>query len=154
MKLLIIPILVASACTGLWLLLRLFLGQYLSGDEGAMTSGTIAFFGIVYGIFATLLLVTVWNQWNAVEDAVNTKDRKEFDRMAEKRIPPTVKVLLFALSVLPVAAFFLTSFQHGPTGAFSIFGPSLIVAGVWAVIMDLDDPFEGVWNVEVPEEWR
>lgn len=154
MKLIGKPLGIALVCTALWLVLRLWLGTYLSGDEGVMAGATIAFLAIAYALFAGFLFVTVWGQWNAVEDAVRTKNLEKFTELKDKRIPPTVKFLLVIFSALLVGAFFLLSFQHLLTGSFAIFSVSLVVSLYWAVIMDLDDPFNGIWNVEVPSDWK
>lgn len=157
MKLFVRPLLIALIATSLWLSLRYGVGQYLNDDEGVLVSGTIAFLAVVYALLTGLTLVTVWGQWNTVQDALHKKDREAFDTMKTKRIPGTLKALLFLFSSLLLGAFWLVSFTHAVAGGYTIFAVSIVLAVAWEVIMDLDDPFEGVWNIdpkEIPEEWK
>ena len=152
MKLLIKPLVLSVVLAGLWILFR-FLGldNYIQGDEGTIASGTVAFLAVAYALFAGFLFVTVWSQWVAIEEAIRDMDLKKFNLHKDKRLPGTVKTLLLMFSILLVVAFFLLSFRHLLTGGFSIFVATLVVSTYWRVILDLDDPFTGIWNVNVPE---
>ena len=156
MKLLIKPLVISLVSTGLWFLLRfLGLGDFIQGDEGgAMPSGTIAFLGVIYALLAAFTTANVWSQWVAVEEAVKTGDRQKFLQNKDKRIPGTLKSLLLMFSVFLVIGFYLLYFKNPLPGGFSIFAATMAVSAVWAVIMDLDDPFTGAWNVQIPREWR
>ncbi len=139
----------------LWFMLRsLDLGKFIRGDEGVMSSGTIAFLCMVYALLAAFVTATVWSQWVAIEEAVKMKNYEKFMQDKDRRIPNTLKFLLSMFSVFVVAAFFFLYFQNGLSGGFSIFAVTMAVLTVWTVIMDLDDPFTGVWNVKVPEDWK
>jgi len=155
MKIFLKPLVLSVLGTGLWILLRTWgLDEYLQGDEGAIASGLVAFLAVAYALFAAFLFATVWSQWVAVEEAVRVKDRQKFDLHKDKRIPRTAKALLLLFSFFLVGAFYLLSFRHLATGGFSIFAVIMVIITYWQVILDLDDPFTGIWNVEVPKEWR
>ena len=109
---------------------------------------------VIYALLAAFTTANVWSQWVAVEEAVKTGDRQKFVQNKDKRIPETLKLLLLMFSVFLVVGFFLLYFKNPLPGGFSIFAVTMAVSAVWTVIMDLDDPFTGVWNVQIPEEWR
>ena len=155
MRFLIKPLVLSSVSTGLWFFLRLLgLGDLIQGDEGGMSSGTIAFVGVIYALLAAFTTANVWSQWVAVEEAVKTGNHEKFLQNKDKRIPGTLKALLLMFSIFLVVGFFLLYFKNPLPGGFSIFAVTMAVSAVWAVIMDLDDPFTGTWNVQIPEEWE
>ena len=156
MKLLTKPLVLSLASTGLWFLLRFIgLGDFIQGDEGgAMPSGTIAFLGVIYALLAAFTTANVWSQWVVVEEAVKTGDHQKFILNKDKRMPGTLKLLLLMFSIFLVVGFYLLYFKNPLPGGFSIFAVTMAVSAVWVVIMDLDDPFSGIWNVQVPEKWR
>jgi hypothetical protein len=62
-------------------------------------------------------------------------------------------MLLLIFSLLLLGAFFFMHFKSLLNGVYTIFAISLGLALNWNVIMDLDDPFTGLWNVEIPNDW-
>ncbi len=154
MQLIFKPLVLSLVSTGLWFLIRfLGLGHFIQGDETALSGGTIAFLGVIYALLAAFTTANVWSQWVAIEEAVKTKDHQKFLQSKDKRIPGTLKLLLLMLSVFLVVGFYLLYFRNPLPGGFSIFAVTMAVSAVWVVIMDLDDPLTGIWNVEVPREW-
>ena len=156
MKILIKPISLALVISAIWLAIRLSVGfnQNVKLDEGVMVSGTIASLAIFYALLAAFAFATAWQQWVAVEEAVKTKDQQAFLKHKDKRMPRTVKALILLFSVLLIGAFFLISFKNILNGLYSIFSITLALSIYWVVIMDLDDPFDGDWNIQVPKEWQ
>lgn len=169
MKLFIRPIVLSVLSTGIWIVLKILgLDQYIEGDEGAMASGTIAFLGIIYALLTAFTTATVWSQWLAVKKAVETykaakkagdetamaQAHQKFILNKDKRIPGTLKLILLMFSIFAVLGFYLLYFRNPLPGGFAIFTATMAASGLWGLIMDLDDPFTGVWNVEVPEEWK
>jgi hypothetical protein len=124
------------------------------GDTDLMTSGTITTLGIFYALAAAFILSTVWEQFLHVQDAVRMRDKHQFLKHKDKRIPLPIKVLLFLFSAMLLGAVVILPFHSVVNGIYSVFTVSLAIAINWGVIMDLDDPFEGIWNVEIPKEWK
>lgn len=139
-----------------YFLIKSWLDPLISGDEGAMSSGTIAFLGIAYSILAGFLFVNVWQQWNLVNEACTpgALDKKKFDENKNKRIPETVKSLWLIFSVIMIASFFCLYFKNALPAMLTIFAVTFVINVYWEVVLDLDDPFTGVWKVTVPGEWK
>lgn len=156
MRLIIKPLIVAAIVSILWFVRYGLFGSNdaIKADEAVLVSGTIPILAIFYALLAAFTFATVWQQWVAVEEAVKTRNKKEFLKHKDKRMPATIKLLLSLFSVLLVAAFFIISFKSLLTGLYSIFAVTLALSIYWSVIMDLDDPFSGVWNVRLPKEWE
>ncbi len=159
LRILIKPLIFSVVVVLIWYFINYLFGSsfFLSNlklDEGIMASGTIAILGIFYALLTAFVFTTVWQQWVAIEESIKTKNKEEFIKHKDKRIPFTVKLLVFLFSVFLILAFFLISFKNIITGVFSIFVISFILFIYWQVILDLDDPFTGIWNVNVPKEWQ
>lgn len=149
------PILVAFGVTIFWLFLKLFkILPKTDLDQTLMTSGTISVLGIFYALVAAFVLSTVWRQFIAVEEAIKLKNKTEFVKHKDKRIPLPIKALLFFSSFLVMGSFFTLNFGHNLTGMYTMLSVSLSLALNWAVVMDLDHPFEGIWNLEIPKGWE
>jgi len=154
LRLLLWPFVLSFLNTGVWVGLRyLGISSLISGDEGVMVSGTNALGIVLYALLAGFITVTVWNQWEAVHDAVKSKDREKFKLYKNKRLPKPLKMLLALYSLYIAGGFHLTLYRNLLDGVYTAFGIALLLSTVWAVVMDLDDPFTGFWNVKVPKEW-
>jgi hypothetical protein len=153
---LIKPFVISVIVSVLWVLIYNYIGfnSNLKLDEGIMASGTIALLGVFYALLTAFVFATVWQQWVSIEDAIKTRNKEEFIKHKDKRVPFTVKLLIVIFSFFLIVAFFLISFKNLILGVFSIFVITFILSMYWQVITDLDDPFTGIWNVEVPKEWE
>jgi hypothetical protein len=149
------PIIVALSVTVIWYFLYSFgiLPQKVF-DASVMSSGTTTVLGIFYALVAAFVLSTVWRQFISVEEAIKLRNKKEFIKHKDKRIPLPIKFLLVVFSLLLLGAFFVMHFESKINGIYSIFAITLGLTLNWSVIMDLDDPFSGVWNVDMPPSWR
>jgi|GEM_PF-4058646 hypothetical protein len=150
------PVITAVILGLVWLFIRLVL-KFIPNtrpDTEIMTTGTISVLGIFYALVAAFVISTVWRQFVQVQEAVKMDNEQAFIKHKDKRIPLPIKLLLLTFSGLLIGAFFFISFHTVVVGFYSVMAIGLGLALNWAVIMDLDDPFEGIWNVHVPEKWH
>ncbi|MDD5178287.1 MAG: hypothetical protein PHT54_03345 [Candidatus Nanoarchaeia archaeon] len=149
------PILIAITLAGLWYLLKLngFIFN-TDFDTEILSSGTISSLGIFYTLVYAFVLATVWNQFLEVEESIKVKDKESFIRHKDKRIPLPIKLLLFVFSILILGAFFISPFKNSIIGFYSVFAVALGLSMNWSVIVELDHPFEGIWNLRIPCEWK
>jgi hypothetical protein len=155
LKFFIQPLAVAIIITIIWYFMftnNLFPKR--DADVGVMSSGTISVLGILYALVAAFVLTTVWREFVAVQEAIKLRHKHDFFKHKDKRVPLPIKVLLLIFSLLLLGAFFIIHYNTVIIGMYSILSISIGLALNWAVIMDLDDPFEGIWNVEVPKHWH
>ncbi len=155
MRILIKPSISTFGVVLLWLLLRwLGVEWTFKEDDDLFSSGTIATLGIFYSFVAVFILNKVWGQLIDSQNAVSAKDSETFFRIQETRIPGTIKLVLLIFSFFLVGAFFLANFKSFLGGLYSVSVITFILALHWEVMIDLDDPIKGVWNVErIPEKW-
>ena len=155
MRFLLIPALISVALTAIWVVaVHPYTAEYASGDETAMSGGTIPAIAVILALHGGLTFSTVWGKWTTVEEAVKLKDRDKFNLHRDKRIPFYAKVVLVMFSVFLIAGFCLVNFQHLLTGGFTIFSIVMGVTSFLAMVFDLDNPLSGFWNVQnVPGEW-
>ncbi len=65
------------------------------------------------------------------------------------RVPLFLKSLMILLSTLLVIGFILLGFNSTGLYLFALFGVLLVTSVIYSVISDLDNPFEGVWNMDL-----
>ncbi len=70
------PLIVAMFVGIGYFYIRPWLNTLIAGDEGAMTSGMIAFLGTLYAIIGGFCVFEVLKQWNAVFEAYHTHNMK------------------------------------------------------------------------------
>jgi hypothetical protein len=155
LKFFIQPIIIAILLTFLWIVLNKYnLLADFKYDTDIMASGTVNVLGIFYALVAAFVLSTVWRQFVAVEESVKLRNKIEFIKHKDKRIPLPIKILLLIFSLLLLGSFFVMRYEGMLNGVYSIFAIGLGLALNWGVIMDLDDPFEGIWNIKIPNGWE
>ncbi len=73
------------------------------------------------------------------------------DRLAhsKQRVPVPVKVLSLLTSIIWLIPFFLLAFGSLGLGALFVGGVTLVVVAILLIILDLDDPIGGTWDVNV-----
>ncbi|MDD5331925.1 MAG: hypothetical protein PHE43_03870 [Candidatus Nanoarchaeia archaeon] len=149
------PILIALVLAIGWYILKLngFIFNH-DFDTELLSSGTISSLGIFYTLVYAFVLATVWTQFLEVEEAIKIRDKKSFIRHKDKRIPIPIKLLLLVFSTLILGAFFISPFKSNIIGFYSVFAVALGLSMNWAVILELDHPFEGIWNLKIPDEWK
>lgn len=149
-----VPAIIAMLLGLLYMAARPYLNPYIQGDEGAMTSGTIAVYGMLYAIVGGFAVFEVLRQWNAVFEAYKAHDKVKYDENVDKRLPWHLKASWAATSVLLCWSFVLTHWSNGLTASFSVIGVIFVTVFWWRVAMDLDDPFTGIWNIPpIPRDW-
>ena len=117
------------------------------GDETAL-SATITTLGLIYWLVAAAALVNVWSQWIETEDASLKGDKKKFWELAERRMPQPVKAALLLISLLLWMAFFFMPFGSVWAGTFTVFSITVALTFIWEIVVDLDNPLDGVWRVK------
>lgn len=145
------PLAVSLTGTIIWIFARNsgFLTALSANDEMALTA-LITTLGLIYWLVAASALATTWAEWSQTEDAALKGDAKRFWQLADRRIPKPLKSVLFITSLLLWLSFIFMPFNALPAGIFAIFAVALVLAMVWEVIIDLENPLDGMWKVKNP----
>lgn len=157
------PLVLAVVVTILWLLVRQMGGvddpAKIKADETIMTSGFITSLTVFIALLSAAVFQKTWTEWTEVRNAVKgpEKDEKAFMRYVDERIPPTVKAAMIVLYVGLLGSFFILSNASLVAGIYMIFAITFALAFYWEVIEDLDEYWNGEWNIsldDVPDEWE
>lgn len=121
-------------------------------DEGIVVALFTAIV-VVWGLLSAFLYARVDEEWKKTQTAVLQDDFETFRVEAPKRIPRTFQMLYVVVAGITV----LTSWGFHIASLITLlifFWFNFLVAFVYFVIKDLDDPLSGVVNVEgIPKEW-
>lgn len=80
-------------------------------------------------------------------------DRGDRLSHSKQRIPLPVLLLSVIASFIWLIPFFILKFTHPMLGAIFVTGVTFVVVAILLIIMDLDDPVEGTWDVNM-ESWK
>jgi hypothetical protein len=80
-------------------------------------------------------------------------DRGDRLSYSGQRMPRSVLVLSIFSSVLWLWPFFTLNFSNFYLKLFMVGGVALVVISIILIIVDLDDPFTGTWNVDI-DSWK
>ena len=125
----------------------------MKSDAEIMSSGTINVLIVLYGLIYAFIINKVWTQWNELKHAIKTGDKNTFEKYCEERIPTALHFLIIFLAILIFGGLFLHPFASFINGLYSIFSTSLALVVCYEVAKDLDDPFVGIFNLDVPPDW-
>ncbi len=149
------PIIMAAIIAFIWYLKKLYLNGFLiyAADQETFTQSVIPTIAIFHAIFAAQVTHQIVDEFDRTHRAVSKQDFEEFKMLASKRLHVLVKSFLVILSILLESAMFLVEFNSILIGVFSIYAVSFIVAAFYGFIADLDNPIEGVYNLDLPADW-
>ena len=147
LKVVATPVLLAITLGIGYMLVRSQLNFWIQGDEGAMTSGTIAVFGMLWAIVGGFAVFEVLRQWNTVFEAYKTRNKVKYEENVDKRLPWHLKASWGATSIFLWLSFVLTYWKNDLTAFFAVAGVAFVMLFWWQVAMDLDDYSTGVWNI-------
>ena len=138
------------------LLFTLVMNQLTAGsktDEIAVNTYALDFF-VGWVFFSAWFLARADEEMKKVEEAVRTADRDLFLAETPKRIALSIRVLYLLISALVILSFHLFHIESPLVFIEIQFGVGFLVVTTILVLLDLDDPLDGVINVSgVPEEW-
>lgn len=77
-----------------------------------------------------------------------SSSRSERIDASTNRIPPFLSLLFQVLSVLTLLFFMFVRFESLLVGAFAIAVLSLVISTAYLLVDDMDNPFDGFWNVD------
>lgn len=164
-QLIVRPAITAIISSVLWIATYLLAGTWrileIKPDENIL-----GFFigGMVFvdaGI-AAAILAKVWLEWIEVRNSLRAetdeeRDEKTFSKYADERLPVTIKAAIVILFVLLLGGFFLAPISSPILGVFVTFAITFGLVFYWEVLLDFDDYWSGVWNVDirdVPDNWK
>ena len=86
--------------------------------------------------------------------AIREGDKATFIEVAEDSIPLPMKYILFTTANLIQAWTASLHYELYWTGLASVYSIGYMLALIWEIIADFDDPINGVWVIKgVPAEW-
>lgn len=123
-------------------------------NDEPVINAILPFISSAYVFLASFLLFREGNDVRDMKTAIKNKDKNAFLAIARDRIPAPVKYILFATGTIIILWTIFLHYESFWTGLASVYSTTYIIVLVWEVIIDLDDPINGVWVIKnIPEEW-
>lgn len=156
LKFLLQPVLVGACVTMIWYIVRITVTMDPNGrhDVEMMASGTIPGQWILYGLIATAAFNRVLSEFDSAVRAWLANDKAAFIASKGSRIHPAMYLVMNVFAVIITASYFLHAYASPINGIFTIFSAAFGFTFLHHLIVDLDDPVLGIFNVLVSKDWR
>lgn len=133
-----------------------YLNQFTAinkADESFQNTHALNLF--VAWLFMTVTFVSMAVAENdLVLDAIAEDNFQKFKRAATKHIPAPYKIVYFFVALLTVVTYFEFHVANPITLIINNFSIAFFVSITTMIVLDMDDPFEGVFYIaEIPEDW-
>lgn len=123
-------------------------------DEVAVNTYVLNFF-VGWVFFSAWFLTRADEEWKKTQEAVSKNDKDAFLLEAPKQIALSIHVLYVLVSALVLFSFHLFHIESTLVLVEIQFGVGFFVAMMYQVLFDLDDPLNGIINIQgtIPPDW-
>jgi len=122
--------------------------------EVIATSSWIPMCGVVYGFFAAAILTKVFDEYKSMRMSIKAYDFDVFMQLRDEDLSPLMHALMSILGLIVLGGFMLLDYPDEKDGLLLIGSTAFILAFIFFVIREIDDPLGGVWFIKtVHEEW-
>ncbi|OGM99517.1 MAG: hypothetical protein A3B91_02065 [Candidatus Yanofskybacteria bacterium RIFCSPHIGHO2_02_FULL_41_29] len=153
-RLIVTPSLLAVPAVVIWHYL------YINGWHSTSRADEPIVNAILPGLFgahvfiAGLMIIRESDDIRKMKRAIRETDKEAFIEIAEDSIPLPMKYILFITANLIQAWTISLNYEVYWTGLASVFSIAYMLALIWEIIADFDDPVNGMWVIKgVPAEW-
>jgi hypothetical protein len=154
----VMPMVLAAPAVAIWHFL--FTHGWHSSREAdePIVNAILPLIGSAYVFLAGFLFYRATLDMRDMKQALRHKDqpgsKERFLAVAEDRIPMPLKYVLFSAAVVIECWTISLYYAAYWTGFASVYSVGYMLALIWEVIADFDDPIHGVCVIkEVPEDW-
>jgi hypothetical protein len=151
----ILPFAVAIVFGLIWYYALYIPGIHFSAAlENIAVGAWIPMFGIIYGLLATIVLASVWEEYKKLRSAVKRGDIETFIELRDESVSPLVHTLMSVLSLSVLAGFMGLDYPSATSGLVVITSTAYLLALIFFVVEEIDDPCDGLWFIkDIPEPW-
>ena len=153
-RLIITPLILATPPLIIWHYL------YINGWHSTSQADEPIVNAILPGLFgahvfiAGLMIIRESDDIRKMKRAIREEDKATFVEVAEDSIPLPMKYILFTTANLIQAWTISLHYELYWTGFASVCSVGYMLALIWEIIADFDDPINGIWVIKgVPIEW-
>ena len=135
-----------------WYLINPYNANFKTAEVAVNTYALNVF--VSWTFFGAFLLLRADEEWKKVDETITENNLKKFLIEGSKEMAASVKIVYYIISFLVVTSYYFFHYESGIIAFAVIFGTSFLVAIAVMVLMDLDNPIEGLINVpNIPKEW-
>ncbi len=137
-----------------WFVVRLHVPMEFKSHESLINTYALNMF-VGWLFFSAFLLMRADEEWKRTDSAVRSKNFEKFKIEAPKMVALSVRITHGITGIMAITAFYLFYYVNFALGFVLIFGTSFLIAITTQTLWDLDDPLNGLIQVQnVPPSWR
>ncbi len=153
-RLIITPLILATPPVIIWHYLNMH-GWHSTAraDEPIVNAILPGLFG-VHVFIAGFMIIRESDDIRKMKRAVRQADKATFIEVAEDAIPAPMRYILFITANLIQGWTISLHYDIYWTGFASVYSVGYMLALIWEIVADFDDPVNGIWVIKgVPDEW-
>ncbi|OHB20328.1 MAG: hypothetical protein A2854_01065 [Parcubacteria group bacterium RIFCSPHIGHO2_01_FULL_56_18] len=153
--LLLFPLPATSAILVFWHVVLFQNDLYLNTTEQDIAlNAWIPMFGVIYGLFAAVVLSGVNKKLCDAHDAVDDNDKVRFMRICDAEVSPATHGLMSSLALAVISGFMALHYSSVWGGMIVVGTTTYLLALIFWVVVEFDDPCHGIWFIKsIQKEW-
>lgn len=153
-RMIIQPMILATPAVLIWHFLYTNGWHSTRAADEPIINYTLPLLGSLHVFFAGFMFHRETGDIRELRHAVRNNDKDKFLELVEDRIPAPWKYILFMSATLIQGWTISLNYDLYWSGLATVLSIAYMLALIWEIICDFDDPVNGVWVIKgVPEEW-
>jgi hypothetical protein len=147
--LLLRPVFAGMVCSFIWYLFYTLTNVAFNREDLPVFESLLSIIGFAHATIVGVQINKVYTQYQNIQVARATSDFSLFKASTCVRISVVVKGLLVTFSLVFYMIFLVYPFACAYSGIISVWITIFIIVCLWEVSAELDDPFHGVWKLDL-----
>lgn len=153
--LLLFPLPATGLLVSFWYLILFQNSLYLNtAEQDIALNAWVPMFGVIYGLFAALVLSGVNKKLCDAHDAVDEHNEELFMRICDAEVSPATHGLMSLLALAVISGFMALHYSSAWGGMIVVGTTTYLFALIFWVVVEFDDPCHGIWFIKsIRPEW-
>lgn len=122
--------------------------------EVIATAAWVPVIGLLYCLFATVVLACVWGEYKEMRRAIKRCDLDTFVDLRDESMSPLMHSLMGAVACALLLSFMSLHYPDYTSGLICVGTTAYLLVLVAFVVDEIDDPCAGIWFIkDIPAEW-
>lgn len=123
-------------------------------EQDIALNAWIPMFGVIYGLFAAVVLSGVNKKLCDAHEAVDENKKEWFMRICDAEVSPATHGLMSSLALAVISGFMALHYSSVWGGTIVVGTTTYLLALIFWVVVEFDDPCHGIWFIKrIQEDW-
>lgn len=153
--LLLFPLPATSMILVFWYVVLFRNDLYLNTmEQDIALNAWIPMFGVIYGLFAAVVLSSVNKKLCDAHEAVDKGNKDWFIRICDAEVSPATHGLMSSLALAVISGFMALHYSSAWGGMIVVGTTTYLLSLIFWVVVEFDDPCHGIWFIKsIQPDW-